>query len=99
MPTLRCASWLACTLFWFAAQSAPGQDPLPTSAERDSLAATLKRAELGYPDAQFSLGVCYIQGTGVPKDEAEAVKWFRRMAIMPFWNVVRWSCIFSCIRP
>ena len=28
--------------------------------------------------AQFNLGVCYDKGTGVAKDAAEAVKWYRR---------------------
>lgn len=33
-----------------------------------------------YADAQFYLGVCYAEGRGVPKDEVEAVKWYRKAA-------------------
>ncbi|MBQ3239938.1 MAG: sel1 repeat family protein, partial [Akkermansia sp.] len=36
--------------------------------------------EQGYADAQFNLGVCYENGWGVPKDAAEAVKWYRAAA-------------------
>jgi TPR repeat protein len=37
-------------------------------------------AQNGDPEAQLNLGVCYAQGEGVPKDYAEAVKWFRKAA-------------------
>lgn len=37
-------------------------------------------AEEGKPDAQFMLGFLYAEGRGVPKDAAEAVKWYRRSA-------------------
>ena len=33
-----------------------------------------------YAEAQYNLGVCYRDGTGVEKDDAEAVKWYRRAA-------------------
>lgn len=39
-----------------------------------------KAAELGHARAQCDLGVIYSAGEGVPKDEAEAVKWFRKSA-------------------
>jgi len=39
-----------------------------------------KAAEQGHADAQFYLGGCYLSGTGVAKDEAEAVDWFRKAA-------------------
>ena len=40
-----------------------------------------KAAELGYADAQCMLGKCYRFGEGnLPKDEEEAVKWFRKAA-------------------
>jgi len=46
------------------------------------LAAKLirKAAERGDKDAQYNLGECYFEGTGVPEDEAEAVIWFRKAA-------------------
>ena len=37
-------------------------------------------AEQGNADAQFGLGVAYVQGTGVAQDLVEAVRWFRRAA-------------------
>ncbi|MBI2198309.1 MAG: sel1 repeat family protein [Candidatus Rokubacteria bacterium] len=54
-------------------------------ARRDFDVATALRecwrmAEHGYPDAQLILGVMYADGWGVPQDDREAVKWFRRAA-------------------
>ena len=40
----------------------------------------LKAAEQGDARAQFNLGVCYENGTGVDKDASEAVKWYRKAA-------------------
>lgn len=37
-------------------------------------------AEQGDADAQFNLGVCYDKGQGVPRDDAEALKWICRAA-------------------
>ncbi|MBQ9561130.1 MAG: sel1 repeat family protein [Prevotella sp.] len=37
-----------------------------------------KAAEQGYAYAQFSLGVCYDDGTGVTKDKSQAVYWYRK---------------------
>jgi TPR repeat protein len=34
-----------------------------------------KAAELGYPEAQYSLGLMYANGEGVPKDFAVAYMW------------------------
>jgi TPR repeat protein len=39
-----------------------------------------KAAEQGNAVAQYSLGLMYVKGTGVAKNEAEAVKWFRKAA-------------------
>jgi TPR repeat protein len=41
---------------------------------------TRARAEAGDADAQFSLGVMYRTGRGVPQDDAEAVRWWRLAA-------------------
>jgi TonB family protein len=38
------------------------------------------RAEAGDAQAQTALGLAYSEGRGVPKDDAEAVQWFRRAA-------------------
>jgi hypothetical protein len=39
-----------------------------------------KAAELGSPYAQYCVGTCFLEGQGVPKDAAEAVKWFLKAA-------------------
>ena len=39
-----------------------------------------KPANKGIATAQFNLGLCYENGFGVGKDEAEAVKWYRKAA-------------------
>jgi len=39
-----------------------------------------KAAQQGYPQAQFALGMVYLAGQGVAKDDAEAVSWFRTAA-------------------
>ena len=37
-------------------------------------------AERGHTKAQFQLGKCYYDGTGVGKDDAKAIEWLRRAA-------------------
>jgi hypothetical protein len=37
-------------------------------------------AEQGHPGARNNLGAAYSNGLGVPRDDAEAVKWFRMAA-------------------
>ena len=34
----------------------------------------------GYDEAQYYLGICFLQGMGVPRDRREAVKWLREAA-------------------
>ena len=46
----------------------------------DDFAETKKKAEAGDTVAQRTLGSRYYKGTGVPKDIAEAVKWFCKAA-------------------
>ncbi len=43
--------------------------------------STREKAEQGDADAQVKLGVMYFFGDGVPLDDAEAVKWFRKAAM------------------
>ena len=45
-----------------------------------SLDETRKKAESGDAVAQYVLGLMYDNGQGVPKDDAEAVKWYRLAA-------------------
>ena len=51
-----------------------------TLAATDSLVETRKKAEAGDAAAQNSLGLIYYIGEGVPKDTAEAAKWYRKAA-------------------
>ena len=44
------------------------------------LADLRARAEAGDTEAQFTLGVIYATGEGVPQDSAEAVRWYRLAA-------------------
>jgi TPR repeat protein len=47
------------------------------SASTDEL---IKKAESGDAQAQYTLGVRHLNGEGVPKNDAEAVRWFRKAA-------------------
>ena len=44
------------------------------------MAELLKKAEQGNAGAQYALGECYYYGTGVPRNEAEAIKWLQKAA-------------------
>ena len=39
-----------------------------------------KAAEQGFPEAQYYLGDCYLNGRGVKEDEAKATLWLRYAA-------------------
>ena len=49
----------------------------PSAQELADLSAL---AEAGATEAQYSLGVKYDTGEGVPQDDAEAVRWYRLAA-------------------
>ena len=68
--TTLAVSLLALTLI---APLALGQDPDPITEIR-------RLAEQGDVDAQFTLGVMYDRGEGVPQDDTEAVRWYRLAA-------------------
>jgi TPR repeat protein len=55
----------------------PGQ---PTGSERKEFEAVKARAERGDGEAQISLASHYVNGTGVARDPAKAVKWLRKAA-------------------
>ena len=46
----------------------------------NSYAPLDERASLGYPEAQFSLGIAHGRGTGVPMNMDEALRWLQRAA-------------------
>ena len=59
-----------------------GQACKPSSGESTgvSFQETKVKAEKGDAKVQFNLGYMYANGEGVPKDYAEAVKWYRKAA-------------------
>ena len=52
----------------------------PEPAQDNSIEAFRTRANAGDADAQFSLGVKYDNGEGVPQDDIEAASWYRQAA-------------------
>ena len=61
----------------------PGEDAMAAYARGDyATALRLLRplAEQGDAQAQYNLGVLYDNGQGVPKNDAEAMKWYRMAA-------------------
>ena len=54
--------------------------PTAVTQANDSIANFRVKAEQGDARAQFNLGLCYDKGHGVPRDYAEAVKWYRKAA-------------------
>jgi TRAP-type mannitol/chloroaromatic compound transport system permease small subunit len=47
-------------------------------AEDNKISNLRTNAEQGVAEAQFKLGLAYGLGMDVPKDEVEAVKWYRK---------------------
>ena len=66
-----------------SANGGPLEDGL-AAAERSDYAAALKYwrplAEQGDAELQFTIGLIYNYGQGVPQDHAEAASWFRLAA-------------------
>ena len=52
----------------------------PVQAQTPEIDALRVRAEAGDAEAQYSLGLIYDNGRGVPQDDAEAVRWYRLAA-------------------
>jgi TPR repeat protein len=75
---LLAASFIAMAGGAFAAS----YDDAMTAYDNGDYATALKLlrplAERGDTNAQYSIGRMYAKGEGVPKDEAEAVNWFRK---------------------
>ena len=78
---LRLALVMSCAVLVGAPAAVRAQDS-STTAELAArrIAFLLKDAKKGDAVAQWMLGVAYARGNGVPKDEAEAVKWYRLAA-------------------
>ena len=54
--------------------------PVLAFAQDDSFTSTKALAEQGVADAQVNLGLMYDNGTGVPGNDTEAMKWYRLAA-------------------
>src|SRR6266581_4096439 len=52
----------------------------PTKADQKPLAEVKAKAQAGDADSQAELGLRYLDGKGVAKNQVEAVKWFRKAA-------------------
>ena len=55
-----------------------------SAAPETEFERTLRIAKTGDAVAQYNLGLMYYDGTGVPQDHVEAVKWFRMAAEQGF---------------
>jgi len=64
----------------------PGPRPANAMNETPETISLRQGAENGDADAQFNLGCRYAFGQGVPKDDEEAVKWYRRSAEQGYAN-------------
>ena len=53
---------------------------MPVQAQTPDIDALRERAEQGDAEAQWSLGLAYAKGEGVPQDDAEAARWYRLAA-------------------
>ena len=57
-----------------------GIDSRESIQEKQELESIKQRAEQGDAEAQYRLGSRYVLGYGVPEDDAEAAKWFQKVA-------------------
>jgi TPR repeat protein len=75
---------VAALSLWLATPAWSGFDEGWAAYERGDYATAYEEflpiAEQGDAFAQFSLGIMYDNGEGVPQDYAEAVKWYRLAA-------------------
>jgi TPR repeat protein len=81
--------FLAVALVFLSPRSAPaGFEEGHAAYERGDYHTAFREmmplALAGDPAAQFNLGVMYAQGRGVPRDDAEAVRWYRLAADQGF---------------
>lgn len=55
--------------------------PVAVSAQSKGIDPALRaKAKAGDANSQFNIGMLYDNGQGVPKDHAEATRWFRKAA-------------------
>src|ERR1700676_3908368 len=78
--TKLCKIALAAALLLLAFEVALAQSSEQVSAKKRAIADLKEIAYAGNVNAQVQLGVIYLTGDGVAKDDAEAVKWLRKAA-------------------
>ena len=92
------------TLFLFPAHGLAQWGPLEvdpcasTVIYMSRLQGLIRCAEDGWAPDQYTLGVIYANGNGVPEDNAEAVRWYRMAAeqghasspVQPWSDVRQW---------
>lgn len=64
-------------------EKAPSPPPVPTAVKltpEQELAALIKKADSGDAEAQFNLGVMYVKGEEVAKDDVKAASLFQKSA-------------------
>lgn len=71
---------LAAAFFLYPAAFALAQSSAQLSAKKQAIADLKEIAYAGDAKAQVQLGLIYLTGDGVPKDDAEAMKWLRMAA-------------------
>jgi TPR repeat protein len=71
---------LAATVVCLPSRPAYAQSSAQTSPRQKAIEDLKEIAYAGNVAAQVQLGVIYLTGDGVPKDDAEAVKWLRKAA-------------------
>jgi TPR repeat protein len=71
---------LAATFFFLPGTRARGQSTDRDLAQKKTITDLKEVAYAGDMNAQVELGVIYLTGNGVPRDDAEAVKWLRKAA-------------------
>src|SRR5580692_6832063 len=71
---------LATALLFLPGELALAQSPEQASVKKKAIADLKEIAYSGNVNAQVQLGVIYLTGDGVAKDDAEAVKWLRKAA-------------------
>ena len=49
-------------------------------SDKEAVTWYRKAADQGHVNAQFNLGVKYVNGQGVPKSDKEALKWYQKAA-------------------
>ena len=69
-------------MFWLGRMHLLGHAPAGDASEADRDAARwfFEAARRGHAEAQYYLGILFMAGTGVQRDEREAQKWMRRAA-------------------